>query len=42
MRLAAPIAMSTIVDFVEKERHGFEEVRMVLYVREEEEAYRIS
>lgn len=41
MRLAAPVAMKTIVSFLEKEKHGFEEVRMVLYVRENETAFGI-
>jgi O-acetyl-ADP-ribose deacetylase len=41
MRLAAPIAMGTIVDFLLKARHGLEEVRMVLYVREDEGAFRM-
>lgn len=39
MRLAAPIAMGTIVDFLRKPGHGLEEVRMVLYVREDERAF---
>jgi O-acetyl-ADP-ribose deacetylase (regulator of RNase III) len=41
MRLAAPIAMETIVKFLEKERHELEEVRMVLYSREDEKAFEI-
>src|ERR1041385_1469040 len=31
IRLAAPVALEAIVTFLEKERHGLNEVRMVLY-----------
>ena len=39
--LAAPIALRTIVEFLDREQHGLEEVRMVLYSREDEKAYTI-
>ena len=41
IRLAAPIALKTIIKFLEKEQHSFDEVRMVLYSRENERAYPI-
>ncbi len=41
MRLAAPIAMRTILEFLRKEPHELTEVRMVLYTRENERAYSI-
>jgi O-acetyl-ADP-ribose deacetylase (regulator of RNase III) len=41
MRLAAPIALATIIDFLEREQHGLDEVRMVLYPRENDRAYPI-
>ena len=41
MRLAAPIAMKTIVDFLRTEPHELEEVRMVIYSREEDKAFGI-
>ena len=41
MRLAAPIALRTIIEFVERERHGLDEVRMVLYTREDGRAYTV-
>jgi O-acetyl-ADP-ribose deacetylase (regulator of RNase III) len=41
LRLAAPIALKTIIHFLEKERHNFDEVRMVLYSREDDKAYPI-
>jgi O-acetyl-ADP-ribose deacetylase (regulator of RNase III) len=37
--LAAPIALKTIVQFLESEVHHLDEVRMVLYSREDEKAY---
>jgi O-acetyl-ADP-ribose deacetylase (regulator of RNase III) len=37
--LAAPIALKTIIDFLKKEAHDFNEVRMVLYQRENDRAY---
>jgi O-acetyl-ADP-ribose deacetylase (regulator of RNase III) len=39
LKLAAPIAMKTIVDFLRNGRHDLEEVRMVLYQREDDRAY---
>ena len=41
MRLAAPIAVKTVVEFIENEWHSFNEVRLVLYTREEDKAYMI-
>jgi O-acetyl-ADP-ribose deacetylase (regulator of RNase III) len=39
IRLAALIALGTIVEFLKKEKHNLDEVRMVLYPREDEKAY---
>jgi O-acetyl-ADP-ribose deacetylase (regulator of RNase III) len=39
MRLAAPIAMKTIVEFLRAEPHELEEVRMVIYAREDDKAF---
>jgi O-acetyl-ADP-ribose deacetylase (regulator of RNase III) len=39
IRLAAPIALKTIVQFLEEEQHSLDEVRMVLYTRENDTAY---
>src|ERR1700756_2652909 len=41
IRLAAPIALKTIVQFLQKERHSLDEVRMVLYTREDDTAYTV-
>jgi O-acetyl-ADP-ribose deacetylase len=41
IRLAAPIALRTIVEFLETEPHNLDEVRMVLYTREDDKAYTI-
>jgi len=41
IRLAAPIAVQTVVEFVENESHSFDEVRLVLYTRENDKAYMI-
>lgn len=41
IRLAAPIALQTIIRFLESEQHDLTEVRMVLYTREDEKAYTI-
>jgi O-acetyl-ADP-ribose deacetylase (regulator of RNase III) len=41
LRLAAPIALMTIIDFLEREQHSLDEVRMVLYSREDGRAYPI-
>ncbi len=39
IRLAAPVALKTIVDFLKQEQHDLDEVRMVLYTREDDKAY---
>lgn len=41
IRLAAPIALRTIIQFLEQERHDLDEVRMVLYTREDAKAYTV-
>jgi len=41
IRLAAPVAMKAILDFLKNEKHDLEEVRMVLYTREDETAYSV-
>jgi O-acetyl-ADP-ribose deacetylase (regulator of RNase III) len=41
LRLAAPIALMTIIGFLEREQHSLDEVRMVLYSREDDRAYPI-
>jgi O-acetyl-ADP-ribose deacetylase len=41
MRLAAPIALRTIIEFLERERHSLDEVRIVLHPREESAAYTV-
>jgi len=41
IRLAAPVALRTIVDFLRTEQHEPGEVRMVLYTREDEKAYTV-
>src|SRR5882724_1992813 len=41
IRLAAPIALRTIIEFLERERHSLDEVRMVLYTREDAKAYTV-
>src|SRR5882724_5757917 len=41
IRLAAPIALKTIIEFLEKEKHSLDEVRMVLYTREDAKAYTV-
>ncbi len=41
IRLAAPVALGTIIEFVERERHSLDEVRMVLYTREYDKAYSV-
>jgi len=35
LRLAAPIALNTIIAFLEHEKHGFNEVRMVIYLKDD-------
>ena len=39
LRLAAPIALRTIIEFLEREEHSLDEVRIVLYSREDDRAY---
>src|SRR5206468_10886906 len=39
IRLAAPVALKTIIEFLEREQDNLEEVRMVLYPREDDTAY---
>jgi O-acetyl-ADP-ribose deacetylase (regulator of RNase III) len=41
IRLAAPLALKAIVDFLKQERHGLDEVRMVLYTREDDKAFAV-
>ena len=41
IRLAAPVALKAIVDFLRKEQHELREVRVVLYAREDEKAYAV-
>lgn len=41
IRLAAPIALKTIIEFLEREPHNLNEVRMVLYTREDDTAYTV-
>jgi O-acetyl-ADP-ribose deacetylase (regulator of RNase III) len=41
LRLAAPIALKTIIGFLEREQHNLDEVRMVLYTREDDTAYTV-
>ena len=41
IREAAPIALGTIIEFLEQEQHSLDEVRMVLYSREDDRAYPI-
>jgi O-acetyl-ADP-ribose deacetylase len=41
IRLAAPIALRTIIEFLEREPHSLAEVRMVLYTREDVRAFKI-
>jgi O-acetyl-ADP-ribose deacetylase (regulator of RNase III) len=41
LRLAAPLALRTIIEFLEREQHSLDEVRMVLYAREDDRAYPI-
>jgi O-acetyl-ADP-ribose deacetylase (regulator of RNase III)/CheY-like chemotaxis protein len=41
IRKAAPVALKTIVDFLTTGQHNLDEVRMVLYTREDSNAYNI-
>src|SRR5262245_10164844 len=39
LRLAAPIALRTIIEFLERQQHSLDEVRIVLYARQDDGAY---
>jgi O-acetyl-ADP-ribose deacetylase len=39
IRYAAPVAVKTVVEFLEEEPHSLDEVRLVLYQREDDKAY---
>ncbi|EEF62974.1 macro domain-containing protein [Pedosphaera parvula] len=39
IKLAAPIALKTICDYLQKEQHTLEFVRLVLYTREDDKAF---
>ena len=41
IRRAAPVALRTIIDFLEREPHDLDEVRVVLYTREDDKAYTV-
>lgn len=41
VRLAAPIALNTIIQFLEHEQHSFDEVRVVLYTRNDDVVYTV-
>ncbi len=41
IRLAAPVALKAILDFLKHEKHDLDEVRVVLYTREDDKAYAI-
>jgi O-acetyl-ADP-ribose deacetylase (regulator of RNase III) len=41
IRLAAPVALGAVVEFLSRERHDLHEVRMVLYTREDGKAYTV-
>jgi O-acetyl-ADP-ribose deacetylase (regulator of RNase III) len=41
IRLAAPIALGTIVEYLASAPHGLTEVRMVLYTREDETSFNV-
>jgi O-acetyl-ADP-ribose deacetylase (regulator of RNase III) len=41
LRLAAPVALRTIIEFLKREQHNLDEVRMVLYTREDAKAYTV-
>ena len=41
IRLAAPIALKTIIEFLDRGHHNLDEVRMVLYTREDDTAYTV-
>ena len=39
IRLAAPVTLKTIIEYLEREQHNFNEIRLVLYTREDENSY---
>jgi O-acetyl-ADP-ribose deacetylase (regulator of RNase III) len=39
LKLAAPVVLKTIVEFLRESKHNLDEVRIVLYPREQENAY---
>jgi len=39
LRLAAPIAIKTVVEFLRRDEHNLKEVRLVLYQREDDRAF---
>lgn len=41
IRLAAPVALKAIVEFLRRGQHSLDEVRMVLYTREDDTAYAV-
>ncbi|MFL5339339.1 MAG: macro domain-containing protein [Gemmataceae bacterium] len=41
IRLAAPVALGTMIKFLVRERHELDEVRVVLYTREDDKAYAV-
>jgi O-acetyl-ADP-ribose deacetylase len=41
IRRAAPVALGTIIEFLERERPDLDEVRMVLYTREDSKSYTV-
>jgi O-acetyl-ADP-ribose deacetylase (regulator of RNase III) len=41
LRLAAPIALGAIIEFLEREPHDLDEVRIVLYTRENDKAHTV-
>ncbi|HEX4609154.1 MAG TPA: macro domain-containing protein [Urbifossiella sp.] len=41
LRLAAPVAIGTVIEFLERAPHDLDEVRMVLYTRENDKAYTV-
>jgi O-acetyl-ADP-ribose deacetylase (regulator of RNase III) len=41
IRLAAPVALETIVDYLASAPHGLDEVRMVLCTREDETSFNV-
>lgn len=41
IRLAAPIALKAVVEFLQRQKHCLNEVRIVLYTREDEHSYSV-